>query len=77
MSVLVDEERAVGALESLPFWTSLSLEELAELQGVQPTEDLDSISALWPMDDDPDQMFAHILDERSYRRGITREGHDG
>jgi hypothetical protein len=72
----IDEERAVGAPESLPFWTSLSLEQLVELQGVQPTEDLDSISALWPVDDDPDEMLAHILDERSSRRRIGSEGRD-
>ena len=50
------------------FWTSLSLKELAELQGVQPADDLDQISALWPVDDDPDRMLAHILEERSARR---------
>lgn len=72
----IDEVRALGALESLPFWTSLSLEQLVELQGVQPTEDLDSISALWPVEDDPDEMLAHILHERSSRRRIAREGHD-
>lgn len=72
----IDEERAVGAPESLPFWTSLSLEQLVELQGVQPTEDLDGISTLWPVEDDPDEMLAHILHERSSRRGIAREGHD-
>jgi hypothetical protein len=60
----------------VPFWTSLPLEELVELQGVQPADDLDQISALWPADDDPDRMLAHILDERSARRGLARERRD-
>lgn len=54
------------------FWTSLSLEELAARQGVGPAVDLDSISALWPADDDPDRLLAYILDERSSRRRIAR-----
>jgi len=70
----LEEGRRVGEPKDLPFWTSLSLEELAEFQGVQPAEDLDSISALWPVDDDADQMLAHILNERSSRRRAAREG---
>jgi hypothetical protein len=72
----IEERPIAGEADKLPFWNSLSLEDLAELQGVQPAEDLDSISALWPMDDDPDEMLAHILEERSSRRGIAREEHD-
>ncbi len=49
----------------LPFWSTISLEELADLQGVQPATDLDSIGALWPSDDDPDRMLAYLLDEGS------------
>ncbi|AHB89088.1 toxin-antitoxin system antidote component [Thermosynechococcus sp. NK55a] len=78
--VTVEEEFQESALggevELAPFWTSLPLEKLAELQGVQPADDLDQISALWPVDDDPDQMLAHILEERSARRGIARGEHD-
>jgi hypothetical protein len=54
--------------EAAPFWTSLSLEELAEQQGVSAIEDLDQISALWPADDDPDQLFDYILAERNDAR---------
>lgn len=54
-----------GCAEKMPFWTSPSLQELADLQGVHPAADLDSIGALWPEEDDPDQMLAHILAERS------------
>lgn len=72
-SVLPHEEEIGGTAiteeaEKAPFWISLSLEQLAELQGVEPATDLDSISALWPADDDPDRMLAYILDERSSRR---------
>lgn len=72
----MEEMAIVGETEKLPFWSSLPLDELVALQGVQPVEDLDQISALWPVDDDPDRMLAHILEERSARRGIAREGHD-
>jgi hypothetical protein len=67
------DETVAGEAKKLPFWTSLSLEELADLQGVQPAADLDSISALWPVDDDPDEMFSSIMKERSARRGVARE----
>ncbi|MBN2381434.1 hypothetical protein JXQ70_00995 [bacterium] len=63
----------VGEPEKQSFWTSLSLEELVEIQGVQTAKDIDCFSELWPEDDDPDQMLAHILDERSSRRGIILE----
>ena len=51
-------------------WKSLPLEELAEQQGVSAAFDLDEISALWPADDDPDQLLDHILLERTERRKL-------
>lgn len=60
-------------VRTIPFWNSLSFEELAELQGVQPVKDLDEISALWPVDDDPDEILAYVLKERALRRGKARE----
>lgn len=60
--------------EGFPFWSSLSLEDLAEQQKVLPVEDLDEISALWPVDDDPDKLLDHILSDRSARRRISRGG---
>ena len=50
---------------TVPFWSTLSLDELVDLQGIQPATDLDSIGALWPSDDDPDRMLAYLLDECS------------
>ena len=50
------------------FWSSLSLTELAETQGVAPVEDLEGLAALWPSDDDPDEVLAHVLAERAARR---------
>jgi hypothetical protein len=58
---------------NMPFWFSLSLEELAKLQGVGPVTDLDSLGALLPAEDDPDRMIAFFLEERSARRRIVRE----
>ena len=45
-------------------WESLSLKELAEQQGVTPVEQLDDVSSLWPVDDDPDELLRFILQER-------------
>jgi len=55
------------------FWQSQSLEELAALQGVQPADDLDEISALWPQDDDADELIGHIASERTKRRQVAGE----
>jgi len=53
--------------ESLPFWKSLSLDELAKLQGVEPVSNLDEISNLWPADDDPDELMHFVVAERHER----------
>ena len=50
--------------ERASFWYSLTLEELAARQGVTPADDLEAISALWPTDDDPAALLAHIAQER-------------
>jgi Arc/MetJ family transcription regulator len=64
--------------EVLSFWQSISLEELAEQQGVSAAEDLDAISALWPADDDPEDLLRHLLGERfeRHKRGKS-QGRDG
>jgi|GEM_PF-880037 len=58
--------------ESAPFWESLSLQELIDQQGVAPATDLDEISALWPVDDDPDELLHHVLHERGARGHLTQ-----
>ena len=58
------------------FWSSLSLTELAEAQGVAPVEDLEGIAALWPSDDNPDEVLAHVLAERAARRRVARSDTD-
>ena len=67
-------EEAGAAAEAFPFWSSPSLEELAEQQKVSPIKDLDEISELWPVDVDPDKLLDHILAERSARRRISDGG---
>ena len=67
-------EETAAVTEGFPFWSSLSLEELAEQQKVSPVEDLDEISALWPVDDDPDKLLDHVLADRSTRRRISGGG---
>lgn len=61
------------AEEGFPFWSLLSLEELAEQQRVLPAEDLDEIGSLWPVEDDPDKLMDHILSDRSARRRLLYE----
>jgi hypothetical protein len=68
----IGEASAAEEAERPTFWTTLSLEELAELQGAEPVADLDSLGALWPADDDPDRLLAYILDDRSSRRRIAQ-----
>lgn len=47
---------------------SQSLQDLMEDQVVKPVFDLDSISSLWPVDDDPDELLRFIAAERKRRR---------
>ncbi len=56
-----------------PFWDSVSLEELVEQQQVTPVEDLDEFSKLWPVDDDPDELFRYIAAERRERRKLNSQ----
>ncbi len=72
--VLEEEIPPSAARESAPFWNSLSLDELADQQGVAAVSNLDEISALWPVDDDPDQLLEHILHEREARRTFAEGG---
>ena len=53
------------------FWSSVSLTELAEAQGIAPVEDLEGMASLWPSDDDPDDMLAHVLEDRAARRRVV------
>lgn len=72
-----EDASAASVTDSLPFWSSRSLEDLAEQQGVQPFSDLNEISELWPMDDDPDALLRHIVTERQERRHAAEEGSAG
>ena len=58
------------------FWSSLSLAELAKAQGVAPVEDLEGMASLWPSDDDPDDMLAHVLEDRAARRRVVENDPD-
>lgn len=52
---------------------AVSLRELIEQQDVSPINDLDEISDLWPVDDDPDLLLQHILTDRGERRRLNSE----
>ncbi len=53
------------------FWKPPSMEELAEMQGVSPIDNLEELSDLWPKGDDPDALLEHILAERYARRELN------
>ena len=57
--------------QSADFWKSIPTQELAERQRVSPVNDLDELSALWPADDDPDDLLDFVLAERKEQRGLT------
>jgi len=46
----------------------VSLSKLIDQQGVSPVDNLDEISDLWPVDDDPDLLLQHVLRDRIERR---------
>ena len=50
-----------------------ALEELARQQGIKPVQDIEEIFALWPEDDDPDELLNFILSERAERRRLIRQ----
>jgi hypothetical protein len=78
-SILVLDDlpaETVAVQQTTPFWKPLSLDELAQQQGVSPVNDLDEISALWPADDDPDELLNHIITQRNERRAL-HQGHPG
>ncbi len=58
------------------FWANPTIEELIKEQNVAPADDLDAISALCPVDDDPDALLEYILSERRERRRVARDGTD-
>ncbi|MCG3129467.1 MAG: hypothetical protein FLDDKLPJ_00199 [Phycisphaerae bacterium] len=71
---VLDVEVAATAPQEVPFWESMTLDELAERQGVSAVDDLDELSALWPVDDDPEELLHHVLHERAARKAIDDGG---
>ena len=63
MSKPVIDQKKMDAEEPSP-----SLQELIDQQGVSPVEDLDELSDLWPVNDDPDLLLQYILADRAERR---------
>ena len=58
---------------AMPFWSSMSLEDLATQQGIGPVTDLDQLAELWPGDDEQDDLLEHLLAERAHRRNSFGE----
>lgn len=79
-SILITDEEIGEGLDlggGQPFWKSIPLEELIDKQAVSPVDNLDEISALWPADDDPDDLLQYILAERSNRRLLSQVNEKG
>jgi hypothetical protein len=70
--LIVKGARSMKHTKPRLFWHSLSLEELAEQQGITPVENLQEVAQLWPVDDDPDELLRFILKERRARRQLPR-----
>lgn len=67
--VVEDAHPGAAAEEEWPFWTSMSLDEIAAQQGVSPIAALDDLTADWPEDAYPDEdPLAEVLHDRSTRR---------
>ncbi len=49
------------------------LQLLIDQQGVKPVTDLDELAALWPVNDDPDELLAFILNERNERQLVAAQ----
>lgn len=73
---IIDEEfsREYGAEQVFPFWKSMTLEALAEQQGISENQNIDEIGELWPIDDDPEEILQHILADRQARRDSSIDG---
>ena len=69
-------EESTRANHHHSFWSSLSLDELADVQRVAPVEDPEAITALWPSDENPDELLEHVLAERAARRQVAGSGPD-
>ena len=69
-------EESTQSVRAHSFWSSLSLTELAEAQGIAPVDDLEGLAAQWPSDDDPDELLDHLLIERTTRRRVMRSDTD-
>ena len=59
-------------METISFWQSIPLEELAEQQGVSAADDLDEIAALWPADDDPEELLRYLFAERAEQCKLSK-----
>ena len=53
------------------FWSTLSLTELAQAQDIAPIDDLEALAALWPSENDPDELLEHLLADRAARRRVV------
>ncbi len=65
-------DRTVKA-EITPFWKSVPIEDLVEQQNVSPADDLDEIAALWPADDDPEELLKYLMAERTEHRKLSKD----
>ncbi|NKB69853.1 MAG: hypothetical protein GKR89_22500 [Candidatus Latescibacteria bacterium] len=64
VEILESEKSRHEQDESRPF---VSLEALAQQQGISPIANVDQIFAAWPAEGDPDSLLAHVEADRKAR----------
>jgi hypothetical protein len=52
---------------------AVTIEDLIAVQGVSPVTNLDALGALFPTDQDPDQLLFFLGAERAARRAAAAE----
>ncbi len=70
-SMKVDEPLEASTASG-DFFKTVPLEELARQQGVGPVRDVNALFALWPGDEDPDELLDYILRKRERERKALR-----
>lgn len=71
--VVVEEPAAKAPAPAASFWHSQSLDELAAQQGISAVSDLAEFSALWPADDEAEDLLRHVVNERRLRRTLPEK----
>jgi len=59
--------------QTISFWEEASVEDLIHRQGVVPIANLDEISDLWPVDDNPREIMKYFETERDLSKKLQEQ----